>query len=209
MKSVIAGPALPYEGHRYAEALHCPPDGGGARDLPGCHPPAQRLERAGASAQVLLQADADGPGWTDRAIAAAFSCRVKTVENIRQRCVLEGFTRRWNASSAPRHRRRRFSTASPRRGSSPCVWGHRRRGTRTGVCGCWRTTCAGDCRVGEPRNAATDAKKNGMCQRKIAYWVIPPDADAEFAAHMEEVKPTLGPWIAIVRCCAWTNSLYS
>ena len=26
-----------------------------------------------------------------------------------------------------------------------------------------------------------------MCQRKIAYWVIPPDADAEFAAHMEEV----------------------
>ena len=26
-----------------------------------------------------------------------------------------------------------------------------------------------------------------MCQRKIAYWVIPPEADAEFAAHMEEV----------------------
>ena len=49
---------------------------------------------------------------------------------------------------------------------------------------------AGDCRVGEPRNAATDAKKNGMCQRKIAYWVIPPDADAEFAAHMEEVLET-------------------
>ena len=48
----------------------------------------------------------------------------------------------------------------------------------------------GDCRVGEPRNAATDAKKNGMCQRKIAYWVIPPGADAEFAAHMEEVLET-------------------
>ena len=47
----------------------------------------ERVRRA----QVLLQADADGPGWTDRAIAAAFSCRVKTVENIRQRCVLEGF----------------------------------------------------------------------------------------------------------------------
>ena len=29
-----------------------------------------------------------------------------------------------------------------------------------------------------------------MCQRKIAYWVIPPDADAEFAAHMEEVLET-------------------
>ena len=47
----------------------------------------ERVRRA----QVLLQADADGPGWTDRAIAAAFSCRVKTVEDIRQRCVLEGF----------------------------------------------------------------------------------------------------------------------
>ena len=42
-------------------------------------------------AQVLLKADADGPAWTDRQIAEAFSCRTKTVENIRQRCVEEGF----------------------------------------------------------------------------------------------------------------------
>ena len=42
-------------------------------------------------AQVLLKADADGPAWTDQKIADAFSCRTKTVENIRQRCVLEGF----------------------------------------------------------------------------------------------------------------------
>ena len=40
-------------------------------------------------AQVLLKADADGPAWTDQQIADAFSCRTKTVENIRQRCVLE------------------------------------------------------------------------------------------------------------------------
>jgi hypothetical protein len=44
-------------------------------------------------AQILLQADADGPAWTDQQIADAFSCRTKTVENIRQRCVLEGFER--------------------------------------------------------------------------------------------------------------------
>ena len=44
-------------------------------------------------AQILLKADADGPGWTDRRIADAFSCCTKTVENIRQRCVLEGFER--------------------------------------------------------------------------------------------------------------------
>ena len=42
-------------------------------------------------AQILLKADADGPAWTDQQIADAFSCRTKTVENIRQRCVLEGF----------------------------------------------------------------------------------------------------------------------
>lgn len=29
-----------------------------------------------------------------------------------------------------------------------------------------------------------------MTQRKIEYWVIPPEADAEFVAHMEEVLDT-------------------
>ena len=47
----------------------------------------ERVRRA----QILLKADADGPAWTDERIADAFSCRTKTVENIRQRCVLEGF----------------------------------------------------------------------------------------------------------------------
>ena len=44
-------------------------------------------------AQILLQSDADGPAWTDQRVADALSCRTKTVENIRQRCVLEGFER--------------------------------------------------------------------------------------------------------------------
>ena len=42
-------------------------------------------------AQVLLKADADGLDWTDARIAEAFSCRTKTVENIRQRLVNVGF----------------------------------------------------------------------------------------------------------------------
>jgi transposase len=42
-------------------------------------------------AHILLKADTDGPAWTDRKIAEAFSCRTKTVENIRQRFVEEGF----------------------------------------------------------------------------------------------------------------------
>ena len=29
--------------------------------------------------QILLKADADGPGWADAKIAEAFSCRVQTI----------------------------------------------------------------------------------------------------------------------------------
>jgi Homeodomain-like domain len=47
----------------------------------------QKVRRA----QVLLKADADGPSWTDAKIADAFGCRTKTVENIRERFVIEGF----------------------------------------------------------------------------------------------------------------------
>jgi hypothetical protein len=47
----------------------------------------QKVRRA----QILLKADADGPAWTDAKIAEAFDCRTKTVENIRERFVTEGF----------------------------------------------------------------------------------------------------------------------
>ncbi len=47
----------------------------------------QKVRRA----QILLKSDADGPGWTDAKISDAFGCRIKTVENIRQRLVESGF----------------------------------------------------------------------------------------------------------------------
>jgi len=47
----------------------------------------QKVRRA----NILLKADAAGPAWTDQQIAEAFRCRVQTVENIRKKCVLEGF----------------------------------------------------------------------------------------------------------------------
>jgi len=47
----------------------------------------QKVRRA----QILLKADANGPSWTDKRIAETFSCRTKTVENIRQRLVERGF----------------------------------------------------------------------------------------------------------------------
>lgn len=47
----------------------------------------QKVRRA----QILLKADADGPGWTDSRIADVFGCRINTVEKIRQRLVVAGF----------------------------------------------------------------------------------------------------------------------
>jgi transposase len=47
----------------------------------------QKVRRA----QILLKADVDGLNWTDHRIAEAFGCRTKTVENIRQRLVEQGF----------------------------------------------------------------------------------------------------------------------
>ena len=42
-------------------------------------------------AQILLKADADGPGWPDVRMAEAFNCRVQTIEHLRKRLVTEGF----------------------------------------------------------------------------------------------------------------------
>jgi transposase len=63
----------------------------------------QKVRRA----QILLKADADGPGWTDRRIAEAFGCRTQTVENLRQRFVEQGFEpalERKRLSSPPAHK---------------------------------------------------------------------------------------------------------
>lgn len=48
----------------------------------------QKVRRA----QILLKSDISGPAWTDQRIADAFGCRTKTIENLRQRFVFQGFT---------------------------------------------------------------------------------------------------------------------
>ncbi|MEZ6136169.1 MAG: helix-turn-helix domain-containing protein [Pirellulaceae bacterium] len=48
----------------------------------------QKVKRA----QILLKADLNGPGWTDKQIAEAFDCRVQTVEEVRRRLVENGFS---------------------------------------------------------------------------------------------------------------------
>jgi len=52
----------------------------------------QKVRRA----QILLKADANGPSWSDKRIADAFSCRTRTVEKVRQRLVERGFNETLN-----------------------------------------------------------------------------------------------------------------
>jgi len=47
----------------------------------------EKLRRA----TILLKADADGPAWQDQKISEAIGCSTRTVENVRQAFVLEGF----------------------------------------------------------------------------------------------------------------------
>ena len=61
-----------------------------------CHETVRRLKGSSERvrrARILLKADADGPAWTDRKIAEAFSCRRQTVENIRRNFVEGGLER--------------------------------------------------------------------------------------------------------------------
>jgi len=47
----------------------------------------EKLRRA----TILLKTNADGPAWDDAKISEAIGCRTRTVENVRQAFVLEGF----------------------------------------------------------------------------------------------------------------------
>jgi len=59
-------------------------------------------------AQILLKADVAGPSWSDTKIAAAFDCRVQTVETLRKRLVIDGF-------EAALERKRRATPPTPRK----------------------------------------------------------------------------------------------
>ena len=85
----------------------------------------QKVRRA----QVLLKADADGPGWTDARIAEAFGCRTRTVETIRERVVTEGFDVTLNGKPHPTPPRRldgnqEAQVIAMRLGSPPAGFAH-------------------------------------------------------------------------------------
>ncbi len=141
--------------------------------------------------QVLLKADADGAGWTDVRIAEAFDCRTKTVENIRQRLVRDGFEIALNGKqreSPPRAKlldgEQEAKLIAMRLGSPQGLRQLDAPAARTKSC------ATGDRGFHQSGNRPQDPKKNDSTQRKIQYWVIPPAADSEFVACMEDVLET-------------------
>ncbi|MEK8015416.1 MAG: helix-turn-helix domain-containing protein [Candidatus Parabeggiatoa sp.] len=142
----------------------------------------QKVRRA----HILLKADANGPNWTDQKIADAFSCRIKTVENIRQRFVEQGFQQTLEGK-----KREQPPTPKSLNGEQEAKIIAMRLGPPPPGYANWTLRLLA-CRVVELEivesishdNRRQTLKKNGMTQRKIAYWVIPPNSDAEFVANI-------------------------
>jgi hypothetical protein len=58
-------------------------------------------------ASILLKADANRAAWSDERIAEAIGCHVRTVENVRCRCVLQGLEAALERKEQARPRRER------------------------------------------------------------------------------------------------------
>ena len=147
---------------------------------------AERVLRA----RVLLKADegAEGPAWSDTAIADAFEISVSKVQRLRQRLVDEGLRR--DARAAP-------ESASP---GAQARWGA---GGAVGDAGVQRAPdrpgALDAAAVGRParrtrgrgldqrRDGAADAQKNDLKPWRERQWVIPPEQSAEFVCAMEDV----------------------
>ena len=156
------------------------------------------LKRLGAASQkarrahILLLADVDGPdAWSDAEIAKTCRCRTATVESVRRRCGLEGFERALNgkqrdAPPVPKLLDGQQGAESIALRLGPPLEGYAQWSLRL------LARCVVELGIVESISHETVSQtlKNGLCGRKLQYWVNPPEADAEFAAGLEGVLAT-------------------
>ncbi len=144
-------------------------------------------------ARIFLQVDAEGPAWTDRLVAEAFGCRVRTVENVRKRFALEGFEvalqgRVRNPQGGPPKRldgRQKADLIALRMSETPD--GHARWSLRLLA---RQAVEEGICDSISDQTGQRTPREDGLTARNLRYWVIPPEADGEFAASMEALLRT-------------------
>jgi len=136
-------------------------------------------------ARILLLAEtaADGPAWSDAAVADAVGVAGRTVARARAAWCAQGLaclTRKPQARDRPDAGNRRAGLHRSAARVRPLVAAaadgpdHR----------------AGDRRHGLPRDGAPGAPKRGVQPWRTARFLIPPGRDARYVAAMEEVLDT-------------------
>jgi hypothetical protein len=138
-------------------------------------------------AQMLLKADAEGPGWPEVRIAEAFNCREPTIEPLRNRLVTAGVG--WALEGK---RRREPPTPCKHDGEAEATWITMRLGKPPAGYGRWPLPRLADELVAWEIVAAI--RHETICQvlkkrhdeAEDCLLVIPPEQDAECVACMEE-----------------------
>ncbi|NEQ44772.1 MAG: IS630 family transposase [Leptolyngbya sp. SIOISBB] len=141
-------------------------------------------------ARILLKADAHQPdgGWTDVAISEALDLSVATIERIRRRFVEQGLAAALSRKSPSRHKARKLdgeqeahlvalTCSEPPEGH--CRWSLRLLAERMVMLDYVESICH--------ETVRQTLKKTFLKPWLKQSWVIPPKANAEFVAHMEDV----------------------
>ena len=143
-------------------------------------------------ARILLKVDADGPQWTDRRAADAFDCRVRTVEKLRQRCVLQSFELALNGRKrGPKVPRTLLDGQQEAElialRLSPPPKGYARWSLRLLARQAIQLEITPT--ISHPTVANT-LQKNGITGRSIQHWMLPAPRNGELAACRENVLAT-------------------
>ena len=160
-----------------------------------CEATLKRLSAASQKARlahILLLADAAGPeARSDAEIAKTCRCRTATVENVRRRYVLDGFKRALECEQreippVSKLLDGQQETEIIALRLEPLLEGYAPWFLRL------LARCVVELGIVDSISHETVARglKNGLRGRKLQYWVIPREADAEFAAAMEGVLET-------------------
>ncbi len=152
-----------------------------------CTEAIQRLKgsnRKARRALILLQVDEDGPDWPDQQVAAVVGCRVTTVENVRQCCVMQGFEAALNDGRLDPSRR-------------PAKWLDGRQETELIALGrshaAWSLHLLArrmvELTVGDTISHETADRPpgNDMTGDHLQYWVTPLRGDGEFVVAMDRI----------------------
>ena len=161
-------------------------------------------------ANILLKADANGPGWTDEKIAEAFGCHFNTVVQVRRRFGGRGTgaglgPQEATATLAREVTGRRARGANDRTQLRPATGRTSPLDAATA-----QPTAGGDGDRGDdqPRNGAPGFKKKRpqTALEEVLGDPAPAGMRTSWPIWKTFWKFTSVPWMGNIRWCAWTSS---